>query len=190
MSFTIGENYLLKALDAYPWNMEAVSENLGYALSYDDENDVAWTLHGKVMAHHLKDYLGAEESFLQALTLNMINHDAMFELIWLYIDQERFKEATERITQAKGIRGADIALLYRTEAVILERKQNLSKALNCLEEAMTFTYNKKFENFLKDEVKRLKSKRKRLEKKQRKLNEKQEVVEPKKKSFGLLRMFF
>ena len=72
MSFTIGENYLLKAIEAYPFNLEAVSENLGYALSYDEENDAAWTLRGKVMMHYLKDTLGAEESFLEALSLNAI----------------------------------------------------------------------------------------------------------------------
>ena len=190
MSFTIGENYLLKALDAYPFNMEAVCEALNYALSYDDENDMAWTLQGKVMLYHLKDQLGAEEAFQQALTLNMINHDALCELIWLYIDQERFKEAEKLLGIAKATKGVDIAMLFRTEAVILERKQKFTKAIACLDEALTHTYNKKYESFLKAEIKRIKAKRKRLEKKQRKQEEKQPVVEQKKKNFSLLRMFF
>ena len=193
MSFTIGENYLLQALDYYPYNLELVCENLNYALSYDDENDGAWCLHGKVMAHHIKDLETAEESFSRALSLNLQNHEAMFELIWLMIEQEKFEKANKFIAQAKRIRGTDLATLYRIEAVIFERQGKLSKAKKRLDKAMDVTYNKGFESFLKGELKRIKSKRKRIDKRKKKSSKRNKAsvaVQKKKKSFSLLRLFF
>ena len=172
MSFTIGENYLIKALDAYPYNMDEVCESLNYALSYDEDCDKAWCLHGKVMANYLKDYASAEESLMRSLSINPQHMEALIELMWLYLGQDRLDELDRCLQEFKKIRGADQALAYRFESILHERNNRLSESIESIKTARTYTYNKAFDDFLVEERNRLKAKRKRWIKKEKRKIEK------------------
>lgn len=168
MSITIGENYLLKAKDAYNYDMETCVEALNYAMSYDEENAEVWLLHGKVMLYYIKDYSSAEESFLQALSVEPAHSETFIEFIWLRINEARFKEAQQLLYKALHVVKKDFAQLYRLQAVLLEYEENYSQALESLDLALDKTYNCSYQCFLEEEVKRLKNKRKRKAKKTKK----------------------
>lgn len=59
--------YVLKALDAYPYNLEEVSESLEYALSYDSEDTTALCLMGRMHGEILKDFEAAKNYFWKPL---------------------------------------------------------------------------------------------------------------------------
>ena len=53
MENNLHNNYLYRALEAYPWELEKAIEALNYALSYDPENVQALCLMAKVMSEQL-----------------------------------------------------------------------------------------------------------------------------------------
>ena len=49
---TLTNNYIFKALENYPYDLEEVMEALNYALSADDKNTMALTLMGRMYAEN------------------------------------------------------------------------------------------------------------------------------------------
>jgi tetratricopeptide (TPR) repeat protein len=168
MSISIGENYLLKAKDAYHYDMETCVEALNYAMSYEDENAEVWLLHGKVMLYYIKDYSSAEESFLNALSVDPTHSETFIEFIWLRINEARFLEAQQLLYKALQVVKKDFAQLFRLQAVLLEYEESYAEAIESLEIALEKTYNCSYQCFLEEEVKRLKNKKKRNAKKTKK----------------------
>ena len=67
----IDNTYLIKAIDAYPYNLPEAVEALNYALSYDGENVFALQLMAKIYAEQLKDYHNAMIYFEAAMQADM-----------------------------------------------------------------------------------------------------------------------
>ena len=67
---TLADQYYIKALDQYPYNLEESIENLGYALSQDNEHCGANYLMGKLHQEYMSDYSKAEDFYLRALAGN------------------------------------------------------------------------------------------------------------------------
>ncbi len=172
MSISIGENYLLKAKDAYDYDMETCVEALNYALSYDEENAEVWLLHGKVMLYYIKDYSSAEESFLQALSVDPTHSETFIEFIWLRINEAKFLNAQQLLYKALQVVKKDFAQLFRLQAVLLEYEESYDEAIESLEIALDKTYNCSYQCFLEEEVKRLKNKKKRKAKRNKKKKKK------------------
>lgn len=176
MSISIGENYLLKAKEAYDYDMEECVEALNYAMSYDDESAEAFLLHGKVMLYYIKDYSSAEESFAQALNIDPTHSETFIEFVWLRINEARFEEAQQILYSALQVVKKDFAQLYRLQAVLLEYEESYSDAIESLEIALEKTYNCSFQCFLEEEINRLKNKKKRKAKRNKKLNKKKKYI--------------
>lgn len=168
MSITIGENYLLKAKEAYGYDMDECVEALNYALSYDEESEQVWLLHGKVMMYYIKDYSSAEESFTQALSIEPRHSETFIEFVWLRINEARLADAQRLLYKALQIVKTDFAQLYRLQAVLLEYEGSYAEAIECLDMALDKTYNCSYQCFLEDEIKRLKNKKKRIAKRTKK----------------------
>jgi len=60
-------NYLFRAIEAYPYELEKAIEALNYALSYEPENVKALCLMAKVYAGQLGDYKTAKAYYEKAL---------------------------------------------------------------------------------------------------------------------------
>ena len=56
MGTHILNNYIFKALDAYPYELEKATEAINYALSYNEKDTMALCLKGRIYAETLKDY--------------------------------------------------------------------------------------------------------------------------------------
>ena len=68
---TLANNYIFKALDAYPYDLEEAIEALNYALSYDAKNTMALCLLARIYAETLYDYDKAKTIYAEALAENV-----------------------------------------------------------------------------------------------------------------------
>ena len=62
-----GNQYLIKALDNYPYNLEEAVESLSYALSYEPNNPQALCLQGRIEADVYHNYEAAIEFYQEAM---------------------------------------------------------------------------------------------------------------------------
>ncbi len=127
-------NYLIKALDAYPCNLEEAMESLQYALSYDDTNPYTLVLLGRVYAEQFFDYKEAIRYFENAMEIDVDNTMVHAELIKAFIQNEDFDKARNLIDFALKIKGGnkDIILirstwLYEKQGLIKEANAELKK---------------------------------------------------------------
>lgn len=155
---TLANNYVFKAIDAYPYDLEETIEALTYALSYDDKNTVALSLMGRIYAEKLCDYEKAKEYYAEALAENMYALDVYSPYIDVLLWNEDLKEAASLIDFALTVKGSDKAVLYAKKACLYEQLQQYKKALGFLKQAKKFTYNNEFLHSIKEEKERIKEK--------------------------------
>jgi tetratricopeptide (TPR) repeat protein len=153
---TLTNNYIFKALENYPFDLEEVMEALDYALSSDDKNTMALTLMGRVYAEKLYKYDEAVIYFKQALAENIRAFEAYTPYINTLLWNEDFKEAEEFIDFALTVKGSDKAVLYLKKANLYEQLKEYQKALNFIKLSKEFTFNSDFMvdiNVEKDRIK-------------------------------------
>lgn len=160
-------NYLFKALDAYPYDLEEAMEALNYALSYDGKNTEALCLMGRIYAETLKDYEKAKEYYAAALAEN-VNAISVYPF---YIDvllwNEDFDEVAKLIDFALTVKGSDKAVLYLKKAILYEYKGKYKKALEEIKTAKKHTYNSSFMSDLDCSKERIKGKLPKKKKKKK-----------------------
>lgn len=90
MAISLADQYYLKALDEYPYNLEDAIENLNYALSYDSEHSGANYLMGKMYMEQFQNFELAEEYFTDAMSSNPNNIKACESLGRLFITTRKY----------------------------------------------------------------------------------------------------
>lgn len=161
-------NYVFKAIDSYPYDLEETIEALNYALSYDDKNTMALTLMGRVYAEKLSDYDEAIAYYKRALAEKVDAFEVYEAYIAALLNNEEYKEAERFIDFALTVKGSDKAMLYLRKAVLYEQKFEYKTALGFVKEAKIYTYNESF-MYTIDEVKtRIKGKMPKKKKKSKK----------------------
>ena len=94
---TLANNYIFKALDAFPYDLEECIESLTYALSYDEKNTIALCLMGRIYSEQLKDFETAKLYFTEALTENINAFNVYPHYINVLLWNEDLKEAEKLI---------------------------------------------------------------------------------------------
>ncbi|CAM1340003.1 tetratricopeptide repeat protein [Tenacibaculum amylolyticum] len=155
---TLSNNYIFKALDAFPYDLEETIEALTYALAYDEKNTTALCLMGRVYAESLKDYEKAKEYFTEVLAEDIHAFQVYPHYIKVLLWNEDLKEAEKLIDFALTIKGSDKAVLYVGKAQLLEQKQEYKKALTVLKQARIHTCNSNYLYVIDEEKARIKSK--------------------------------
>tara|TARA_R110002126_G_C10489807_1_gene503459 strand:+ start:7544 stop:8080 length:537 start_codon:yes stop_codon:yes gene_type:complete len=176
---TLINNYVFKALENYPYDLEEVMEALNYALSYDDKNTMALTLMGRVHAEKLYKYEEAIAYYKEALAENINAFEVYEPYINVLLWNEDYKDAEDFIDFAITVKGADKALLYLKKAILYEQQKEYKKALTVLKTAKTHTFNSDFMETINEVKSRVKGKRPK--KKKVKSSKKNKKVEKKKK---------
>ncbi len=92
---TLINNYIFKALENYPYDLEEVMEALNYALSADDKNTMALTLMGRMYAEKLYKYDEAVGYFKLALAADIRAFEVYTPYINTLLWNEDYKEAEE-----------------------------------------------------------------------------------------------
>ena len=155
---TLVNNYVFKALENYPYDLEEVMEALNYALSYDDKNTMALTLMGRVYAEKLFKYNDAIKYFKEALAENINAFEVYDPYINTLLWNEDYNEAKEFIDFALTVKASDKALLYLKKAILYEQLKEYKQALLFVKLANVYTYNTDFMHTINENKDRIKGK--------------------------------
>lgn len=151
-------NYVFKALDAFPYDMEEVMESLNYALSYDDKNATALCLMGRVHSEVLRDFEEGKKYFAEALAENVHAIAVYPHYINVLLWNEDYIEAKRLIAFALKVKGSDKGMIYLKKAVLFERQGKYKKALRILKMSKENTFCSEFLASLSEEKNRIKGK--------------------------------
>ncbi len=141
MELTLADHYYFKAADDYPYNLESVSENLNYALSYDPEHTQALCLMGRLFMYKLKDYGMAKTYFQKTLISDMDYPDTYRYLSLLYIWTGDYESADTLIKRAFKIKGTDPSHILYLQALMYECQGDWSSAKAILKKAQLICIN-------------------------------------------------
>lgn len=155
---TLTNNYVFKALENYPYDLEEVMESLNYALSYDDKNTMALTLMGRVHAEKLCKYDEAISYYKEALAENIHAFEVYPHYINVLLWNEDYKEAEDFIDFAITVKGSDKAVLYLKKAILYDQLKSYKEALGFIKKAKELTYNSDFMHTVNEEKNRIKEK--------------------------------
>lgn len=155
MTFTIADQYFMRARDGYPYNMDEVLENLQYALSYDQEHANAHHLMGLVYLDQLNDAEQAEAHFQQALAAEPRHAETCLDFIRLMVSQRQFAQADRLLNYAATISGLDMARLYFHRGMWYEYQRNYAQALHWFRQAMAESYNGEMTHYLETAIERV-----------------------------------
>ena len=93
------ELYTIKALDNYPFDMEACMEALNYALAYDQSNAVAVCLMGRVQWEYFGNAEAAIGYYEQALGADYAYAETYHHYIKLLIHLNRLERIKEKLKE-------------------------------------------------------------------------------------------
>lgn len=185
MGTNLHNSYVLKALDAYPYNLEETLEALNYALSYNNKDVHALCLMGRVYSEQLQDYDTAKQYFVEALSEGLEVHYTYPYYIQTLLWNDDYKEAEKLIDFALQVKGIDRGSLLLKRGQLYEAVGKYKLALTTLKEAKKGGLNNSFVDYVKGEISRVKHKAKTKKKK----GKRKKVKSKKKKSkifFGLI----
>ncbi len=170
MELSTADQYYLKALDYYPYNLECAVENLNYALSSEDKHAQTNCLLGKIYMYYLKDYDRAGQCFYNALVGDANYPDTYKHYSLLRIWEREYDRALKIIARGMTITGMDISILLMHKSLIHEWKMELSEAKKLLKQARLISTNEKRLGKIDGDLKRLKKKisKLRIDKKSKK----------------------
>ena len=158
METTLLNNYVLKAIDAYPYDLGETVENLNYALSYESDNAYALFLMGRLQAEQLHDYETAKQYYAEALANRMDFQEVYRHYIKVLIWNEDFAEAQKLIDFAFTVKGLNKGEVNLYQGQLYENLQEFKLALKSLKQAKLFGYNDGFISYVDSEMKRIKNK--------------------------------
>lgn len=165
METNVLNNYVLKAIDAYPYELEEAVESLNYALSYESDNAYALYLMGRIQAEQLGDYEEALTYYAEALANKMDFHKVYYKYIQVLLWNEDFDEAQKLIDFALTVKGIDRGCVWDKQGQLFEIKQEYKKAIKAFKKAKIFGFNDSYISYVNDEISRVKSKMKSKKKK-------------------------
>ncbi|MCW3788176.1 hypothetical protein [Plebeiibacterium sediminum] len=161
---TLADQYYIKALDQYPYSLEEAIENLGYALSQNNEHCGANYLMGKLHQEYMHDYQKAEDYYSKALAGKPDDLNVCMAYILLLIITKEYIKAQKLIAYAEKLKGVDLSKTLSFQALIYESKHDYENALLLFKEARLEAYNEKAINHINSKIKRVKMKRKYINK--------------------------
>ena len=157
-NLNIADTYFLKASDNYGYNMNEVVENIGYALSYNEEHAPTWCLQGRLMMDEMKNFHEAKRCFENAIFYNPSYIETYKYYTLLLIWTGDFEKAQIIINKGKRIKGMPLCVTIHRSAMIHELNGRIGEAIRILKKGELFSLNKFEYDFFHNEVNRLKRK--------------------------------
>ena len=163
MAISMADQYYIKALDYYPYNLEEALENLNYALSYDGEHARANCLMGRLYLEQLRDFERAEIYFQAALACDPTHADTCEHYSRLLVEMRSYAKAQKLLTYARSLAGIKLAQLLQLEALIQEHQHKFAAARELLRTAMLEAYEEELIGALEVDLKRVERKERMLQ---------------------------
>lgn len=164
MALTLADQYYIKALEGYDYDLGEVVENLNYALSYDQEHAGANYLMGKLYMEQFQKFDLAKEYLEASMACDPESINTCEHLSWLLIRTGKFKEALKLIQYAIGLEGAIKSEFIRLQALVHELQKDYFRSKDLLKMAIEESYDSSYISFLENEISRVKKKIKRMPK--------------------------
>jgi tetratricopeptide (TPR) repeat protein len=158
MENNLHNNYLFKALDTYPYELEETMEALNYALSYNSKDTQALCLMGRVYAEQLNDYETAKQYYAEAIAHDMKMPKTYPFYIQTLLWNEDYDEAEKLIMFALTVKGVNKAVLHYYKAVLLEEKNQFKEAIKVYKISIKLATNNCIINYVENELRRVKKK--------------------------------
>lgn len=168
MATSLANNYYLKALDCYPWELSEFLEAINYALSYDANHADANCLFGRFYMEQLCKFKDATHHFEKALTADINNIPTYYAYICLTIQTGDHKKGRKLLRMAKDIAGIDNSYLKHLEALILEKEGKLKASKKLLKHLLQDETCNSVRAYVKNELSRIKDKQKKTARKKSK----------------------
>lgn len=174
-------NYIFKAIDAYPHELAETVESLDYALAYEPENTEALYLMACIQMYDLEDYGAAIDYCEQIIAIDpyMIKVYPLFTYILTHA--EEFVKAQKVLAFALKVKGSDYGLLRIMQGRLMERQGLLRPAIAAHKEAVKSCTDRFMTCFAQSELDRVKAKRKLVFKKSQKKDKVKKKKSKKKK---------
>ena len=160
--------YLLKALDAYPYELQEAMEALEYALSYEPENAEALFLMGRFYSEQLQDFETAKYYYDAALAQNLAMPRVYVYYAQLLINNEDYPQAKRLLEFAKTQKGVDRAYLCYLEGLIMEYEAEFKQAKKAYKLAKKLSVSNNFRSQVDNEIARVKDKQPKVKTKTKK----------------------
>ena len=157
-----GNRYYIKAREAYPWDLEEFVENIEYAYSSNNECPFTCVLLGKYNWEQLKYMDDARWYFEKAMSMEPSNLYVLEEYIDFCINIEEYTVASRLIEFAMKQRGADRAVLYRNNAIILENQRSYKWSLVFYKAAKLEALNSEFIESVCEDIERVTKKKSQI----------------------------
>jgi len=174
METNLYNNYLFRAIENYPYELEKTIEALNYALSYNPKSVKALCLMARIQSEQLGDYELAKEYYEKALMSRLDIPEVYPDYIRLLINNEDYEEAQKLIDFARQVKGIDKAGIELTQAYLFEALLEFDNAEKALNDAKLFALNNDFISYVDEVISRVNKKRKL----QNKLNREAESKKP------------
>lgn len=152
--------YLIKAIDAYPYNLEEAIESLEYAFSGDNNNAATLCLYGRVYAEQLQDYATAKNYFQEALAADIKAVFVYPYFIQLLIDFDEDVEAEKLIDFALTIKGVDKPLIISKLIMLKEKMAQYKEVKKWIAKLKSIVLNDDYQVFMDKTEARIKVKKK------------------------------
>lgn len=159
---TAADKYFLKAREAYPFNIDELTEALDYGLSHDDEHAGLLTLKGLVYWEHLGQFAAARECFELALLSDNTYINAYYAYVRFSTAVAEETKATKLLAGLGKLKGTDKAYIAWLEAKLHESKERYADAVGKMKEAKQHSCCKQCGIFYNDELERVRAKKKSL----------------------------
>ncbi len=158
MSLSLADQYYIKALEGYDYNLEEVVENLNYALSYDQEHAGANYLLGKLYMEQFQKFDLAKEYLELSMAFDPKNINTCESLCWLLIRTKKYQQALKLTKYALGLQGVMVPDFLRLQALIYELQKDYCRSEELLNLAIEESYDSNYISFLEREITRVKKK--------------------------------
>jgi len=158
MAFNLADQYFVKALEVYDYDLEEVITNLNYALSYDPDHSGANELMGRTYLDQFKQFDKARVYLEESVASDMTNLQACESLTRLFIRIGEYAAALRLIDYSITIPGARHDKWIRWKSLVFERKKEYKKSLEFLLLAKDECVSSNYTSFLNDEIRRVKNK--------------------------------
>jgi len=155
---TLADQYYLKAMDDYPYDLEMSTENLNYALSYDPEHVGANYLKGLLYMEQFNNYEMAESCFQAALANDPAHLKACLSYSLLAIYTREYSKAKKLLQHLVKLKGVNLSEAYHTWALLCEYQKQYIDAKGWILKAMEETFDNEQMTFLEDEMERINNK--------------------------------
>ena len=168
MENNIHNNYLIRAIEAYPYELERAVEALNYALSFDPNSVKALCLMAKVQSEQFYDYELAKQYYEKALASRLDIPDVYPDYIRLLVNNEDYEKAQNLIDFARNVKGIDKAGIELAQGFLLESICEFDNAIKALHLAKQLAMNNEFISYVDETLSRINKKLKAVKNEERK----------------------